>query len=235
MPEPERLRRRRRHVIERRKARAIRVDELRREARDLAKKIEGLMARRDAATSDEERAELHERIADLRERRQWVRSRIEEGEQALAVLRRSARNLRRRIQRALRKARSSDSYMSAHFALEEFHCRDGTPVPRAAYPALRAWCQSIGEHLRAHYGPVHVNSAYRHAAYNASIGGASDSVHVYERHPNAVAVDFTCERGRPSDWAAKIENLTDGLGRYASFIHADNRSRIGWARSRWSG
>jgi chromosome segregation ATPase len=138
---------------------------------------------------------------------------------------------------ARKKAREGNGNLSAHFSVEEFHCRDGTPVPQAALPALKAWCENIGEPVRARYGTVRVNSGYRTRSYNAAIGGASNSIHIYDAHPGAVAVDHWCEGGSPSTVANFEDGLSEasGLGRYASFTHSDNRHRIGWPRSRWWG
>lgn len=131
--------------------------------------------------------------------------------------------------------------LTPHFHVAEFDCHDGTPVPKASYDALKAHCQAYLEPLRAEFGAVHVNSGFRTRTYNASIGGASMSVHVYDapwQHaPWAVAVDHVAAGASPSQVQAWHEAHThpDGMGRYGSFTHVDNRNRIGWADSRWVG
>jgi hypothetical protein len=92
--------------------------------------------------------------------------------------------------------------------------------------------------LRERFGAVHVNSGYRPTAYNASVGGELNSVHIYDypgRDCRAVAVDVTCEKGSASDWYAFTAGKADGRGLYGTFHHADTRSRIGWPDSTWSG
>ena len=125
------------------------------------------------------------------------------------------------------------SALSTHFRLEEFACKDGTKVPRSSVAALRRLCADVLEPLRDQFGPCDVMSGYRHTAYNARIGGAKFSQHIYDLHPGSVAADLTFRRGRPADWAEAAEPLCEsgGLGRYSGFVHVDNRP----GRARWSG
>jgi predicted nucleic acid-binding Zn-ribbon protein len=127
---------------------------------------------------------------------------------------------------------------SPHFAYAEFDCRNGKKLPKEAEPAVKDWCERIGEPLRKRFGPVHINSAYRPSDYNASINGASNSVHIYDfpdRNFATVAVDITCETGSPAEWYAFTEGKANGRGLYATFHHADTRGRIGWSDATWSG
>jgi hypothetical protein len=127
---------------------------------------------------------------------------------------------------------------SPHFAYAEFDCRNGQELPKQAEPAAKEWCERIGEPLRDRFGPVHINSAFRPAAYNASIGGESNSIHIYDfpgRNFRAIAVDVTCERGSPAEWYAFVAGKADGRGIYPSFVHADTRGQIGWGVATWSG
>jgi uncharacterized protein YcbK (DUF882 family) len=131
--------------------------------------------------------------------------------------------------------KEKEGQITKHFHVSEFDCNNGAAVPKNAYDALEHWCKNYGEPLRDKFGAVHINSGYRTASYNASIGGASDSVHIYDNHPNAVAADFWCDKGNPNDWAAFLSQKADGLGTYSTFVHADNRNRIGWSDARWYG
>ena len=87
------------------------------------------------------------------------------------------------------------------------------------------------EPLRKKYGPVHINSGFRTAAYNASIGGASRSCHVYTQgDQNDQAADITCAKGSPADWHRTLWTIRQrkrkgkgGLGLYSSFVHVDIR------------
>lgn len=178
----------------------------------------------DALALEDQTIEALDRVRDLSAR---GTEELERRKDRVARLRKR----RERIEKELREGRG----LSQNFSRAEFDCRDGTPVPDAALPALKAWCEQIGEPLRAKYGTVHVNSGYRTRTYNAAIGGASNSIHIYDEHPGAVAVDHTAAGASPARVADFEEDKADGLGRYATFTHADNRCRIGWPKSRWWG
>jgi uncharacterized protein YcbK (DUF882 family) len=121
--------------------------------------------------------------------------------------------------------------LSKHFVVEEFDCRDGTKVMRRDYNGLEYLCRTYLEPLRKKYGPVHVNSGFRTAAYNARIGGASRSEHIYTMHDgNDQAADITCRKGGPRDWhrtanaiRARKRGGRGGLGLYGTFVHIDIR------------
>lgn len=141
-----------------------------------------------------------------------------------------------RLREKRKEQQEAQDRPSPNFAWAEFNCNDGRPFPEASREAIKAWCRDIGEPVRARFGPVHINSAYRHAAYNASVGGATNSIHIYDLHPNAVAVDFTCASGSATDWFNFTAGKADGRGHYPGrFHHADNRNRIGWPDAAWSG
>jgi uncharacterized protein YcbK (DUF882 family) len=129
--------------------------------------------------------------------------------------------------------------LSAHFVVEEFDCHNGAKVQKRDYDGLEYLCRQFLEPLRKKYGNVHINSGYRTKAYNASIGGASNSFHVYTSHDgNDQAADITCARGTPSDWhrtlnalRAKKRGGKGGLGLYRNFVHFDVRDY----KSDWRG
>jgi len=121
--------------------------------------------------------------------------------------------------------------LSAHFTVEEFDCHDGTRVSPREHNGLEYLCRQFLEPLRKKYGAVHVNSGYRTASYNRRIGGAPNSMHIYDQHDgNDQAADVTCARGRPTEWHAFLAGLRrtkrngkGGLGLYPSFVHVDIR------------
>ncbi|WP_160116759.1 D-Ala-D-Ala carboxypeptidase family metallohydrolase [Pseudovibrio ascidiaceicola] len=84
---------------------------------------------------------------------------------------------------------------------------------------------TMADRMREHFGrPVVILSAYRSAAYNAAIGGASRSQHL-----KFTALDLSCPGITPQacfDWLC-IQRERDvfrgGLGLYRSFIHVDGR------------
>lgn len=124
--------------------------------------------------------------------------------------------------------------LSTNFNVREFDCKDGRQVPAVAVPALTALCTRFLEPMRAHFGPAHVLSGYRHAAYNTRIGGAKFSQHIYELTPESVAADLVFRLGSPALWARFADQLgAGGIGRYdgSGFVHVDNRPE----RARWSG
>lgn len=124
--------------------------------------------------------------------------------------------------------------VSPHFNVREFDCHDGRRVPAIAMPALERLCVKLLEPMRAHFGPCHVLSGYRPRDYNASIGGAKYSQHIYELTPDSVAADLVFRTGTPKDWAAFADQLgAGGVGRYdqSGFVHVDNRP----VRARWTG
>lgn len=100
------------------------------------------------------------------------------------------------------------------FWLSEFQCNDGTDI-LLLHEALPALLQRI----RDHFGDrtVTVNSAFRTAAYNEKIGGASKS-----RHLHGLAADIEVEGIDPRDVANFAETLdVGGIGRYNDFTHVD--------------
>lgn len=65
-------------------------------------------------------------------------------------------------------------YVAPHFQILEFACNDGSPVV-LLHPLLPEVCELV----RVKNGPYMPNSAYRTCAYNAKVGGAANSYHVY--------------------------------------------------------
>lgn len=121
--------------------------------------------------------------------------------------------------------------LTKNFDLEEFHCRDGTKVPAELMPNVRELADNL-QALRDEIGePVHINSAYRHAAYNKKIGGVPSSQHI-----KAKASDITAKSYTPKQLAAVIERLIKagrmrqgGIGIYPGFTHYDVRG----TKARW--
>jgi hypothetical protein len=143
-----------------------------------------------------------------------------------------------RMRARRKKIKDREDRPSPHFSYAEFDCRNGQDLPKAAEPAVKDWCERIGEPLRKKFGPVHINSGFRPADYNASVGGEPNSVHIYDfpdRSPAAVAVDITCVKGSPEEWYGFTGGKANGRGLYATFHHADTRGRIGWSDATWSG
>jgi uncharacterized protein YcbK (DUF882 family) len=121
--------------------------------------------------------------------------------------------------------------LSKHFVVEEFDCHDGTKVQKRDYDGLEYLCRKFLEPLRAKYGAVSVHSGFRTTSYNRSVGGASNSFHVYTAHDgNDQAADVSCARGNPTQWHAFLRKIRSdkrngkgGLGLYSTFVHCDIR------------
>lgn len=137
---------------------------------------------------------------------------------------------------------SADMKLSDNFRLGEFYTHDGTRVPDSHVEALKRVCRYVLEPMRKKYGPCRVHSGYRHRGYNAGIGGARNSFHIYDEHdPTEVAVDVSFVRGNPKRWRRSANyrlrrkfKRGGGIGYYprGGFIHIDTR-RNGAAR--WDG
>ena len=128
--------------------------------------------------------------------------------------------------------------LSAHFVIEEFDCRDGTKCRPADHTGLEYLARQYLEPLRSKYGRVNINSGFRTRSYNAKIGGASKSYHIYTEHTNDQACDVSCASGTSRDWhrtlntiRQKKRNGRGGLGLYDSFVHIDLRE----VKSDWRG
>lgn len=131
----------------------------------------------------------------------------------------------------LRRRTKPDGKVSPHFRHIEFWCKDGTPIPVKALPGIRKHCARFLEPMRAKFGPCTVMSGYRHERYNASIGGAKDSQHDWDKHPDGTATDIIFARGNPEAWAKEAREIrartggTGGIGVYpnSGFVHLDSR------------
>lgn len=123
--------------------------------------------------------------------------------------------------------------LTENFNRQEFDCKDGTPVPAELLPNVRKLAEQL-QILRDNLGEsIHVNSGYRTAAYNKSVGGKTASQHL-----QAKAADITCKSKTPKQLAAFIEKLIGqnilkfgGMGIYKGFIHVDIRKD----KTRWVG
>lgn len=122
---------------------------------------------------------------------------------------------------------STDGFLrlSEHFKVCEFRCKDNTD-PIFVSLTLVSALECIREHFKK---PVYINSAYRNPAYNAMIGGAKKSMHMY-----GMAADIHINGVTPKQIAEFAETLmpyTGGIGIYDNFCHIDVRP----VKSRWNG
>src|SRR5262245_9883458 len=139
---------------------------------------------------------------------------------------------------AQRKAfwtKDKNMQLSPHFKASEFCTHDGSWPPTKARPAMVRLCKEFLEPMRAKFGgSCLVLSGYRHQLYNASIGGARHSQHIYDDSYESVAADTRYPKGTPSAWGTYAKTLrtkrtpkgAGGVGIYprSNFVHIDNRN-----------
>lgn len=125
----------------------------------------------------------------------------------------------------------SAGQLTTNFHIREFKCNDGSKVPEALEANVRLLAEQL-QALRDFIGiPIHLNSAYRTEAYNASIGGSPKS-----QHKLGKAADLVTSKYKPAELADIIKNLIKlgkmmqgGVGVYPSFCHYDCRG----TEARW--
>lgn len=117
------------------------------------------------------------------------------------------------------------SQIARNFVIQEFACKDGTPVPAELMHNVRALaiCLQVIRDVAAK--PLVLNSAYRTVSHNMHVGGASRSYHL-----QAMAADISCVSISPARMYAIILKLMDegkiiqgGLKQYPTFVHYDIR------------
>lgn len=120
-----------------------------------------------------------------------------------------------------------EAQLSPHFRMREFLPHD----PAYRYVRLAPALVQLLEDLRHALGdrPLSVSSAYRPPAYNASVGGASQSVHM-----DGLAADVHVDGASFAQLSAAAERLVGdrgGVGLYPGqgFVHVDLRG----TRARW--
>ena len=87
----------------------------------------------------------------------------------------------------------------------------------------------LREHLKS---PVTILSGYRSAAYNKAVGGSRGSMHMQFRALDIQAKQHTAENVWSILRRWRSEGLwKGGLGKYATFVHIDDRS----ANADWNG
>ena len=126
---------------------------------------------------------------------------------------------------------SNAGQLTPNFHIREFKCKDGSKVPEALEANVRLLATQL-QVLRDFIGiPIHLNSAYRTEAYNASIGGSPKS-----QHKLAKAADMVTAKYTPKQLANIIKKLIKqgkmiqgGVGVYPSFVHYDVRG----TEARW--
>lgn len=126
--------------------------------------------------------------------------------------------------------------LSPNFKVKEFACKDGSDAVNIDDALVTAL-----ERVRAHFGKaVNINSGYRSQAYNAQIGGATNSQHI-----QGTAADFRITGVNPREIARYLEVTFPGGGQglydygpsdKPGFNHLDVRAgKARWYRTKSSG
>lgn len=121
--------------------------------------------------------------------------------------------------------------ITENFYLYEFACNDGSTTPSNLLPNIIKLAEQL-QVLRTYFKkPIHINSAYRSAAYNRLIGGSPNSQHLLGK-----AADIRIVGILPIEIKMSIEKLIaegrlkeGGLGIYDTFVHYDIRE----TKARW--
>jgi uncharacterized protein YcbK (DUF882 family) len=130
--------------------------------------------------------------------------------------------------------RGSKLKLTAHFSLDEFKCKDGTPVPKKHLVNAKALAMCLERIREVWDKPITIISGYRTESYNKSCGGSENSQHL-----TASAADIIVPDVHPSEVSLKIKELIDeglilqgGVGLYPGrFVHYDIRG----IAARWEG
>lgn len=112
--------------------------------------------------------------------------------------------------------KDGETQLSNNFKVKEFKCKDGYDTILIDLTLVN-YLQKIRDYFNK---PVIINSAYRTTAYNAKVGGATKSKHLY-----GMACDIKINGVAPKVIAAYAETLGIlGIGLYDSFVHVDTRT-----------
>lgn len=120
--------------------------------------------------------------------------------------------------------RGINKKLSSNFYLKEFECKCGKCKKTTVDANLVYSLQLIRNYFNK---PLIINSAYRCAKHNKSVGGATLSKHLF-----GMAADIVVKGVAPKDVAAYAESIgLKGIGLYPTFVHIDTRR----AKSFWYG
>ena len=120
-------------------------------------------------------------------------------------------------------AESGGQWLSSHFRVREFACRDGSDQVK-----IDSGLVELLEQIRAAAGgAVVIHSGYRTPAYNRKVGGAR-----YSQHVQGTAADIAVRGASPllvGQIAEHYLQSRGGIGVYQTFTHVDTRI----SRARW--
>lgn len=122
--------------------------------------------------------------------------------------------------------------LTRNFSLDEFACKDGTPVPGVYFDNVLELALNLQVIRGALRKPININSSYRTEKHNKSVGGKEKT----SQHLFAKAADIRSDGKTPQEIYNLIERLIlegkvkeGGLGLYKTFVHYDIRG----TKARW--
>lgn len=213
---------------------------------DLARKKRNLRKLRREDRRPERQDALADEIEELEAALDVLYERLDSRKEKTKEARKRLVRAKKRVERlkARRKAiEAAEDRIGKYWHFAEFFCRISPDCPDYMRDDLDRHAELFLDPMREKFGPGRCTSGHRWGDpppaaynYNASIGGATGSFHVYEDRKAYPATDLMFERGKPSEWAAYAREIADrlgfgGVGQYASFIHIDPRPY----RSDWWG
>lgn len=105
--------------------------------------------------------------------------------------------------------------LSNNFSSTEFDCNCNNCTTTLIDLDLVALLQKLRDKAQK---TIKLNCGYRCPAHNKAVGGASNSQHLY-----GIAADIVIKDLSPNQVADIAEPMFNGLGRYDTFTHVDNR------------
>lgn len=124
----------------------------------------------------------------------------------------------------------NETHVTPNFKWSEFACKDGTPVPREYRDRVVKLAWGLEKMRDILGGSIGVLSGYRTPAYNAKIGGASQSQHIQARAADLVVGKWG--QSRLVEAAEQVDVFYNGgIGVYPSGgVHVDVRGY----KARWT-
>ena len=131
-------------------------------------------------------------------------------------------------------ATDGDKYLTPHFQVKEFRCRDGSDVvlihEQLPWDLESIRYQASQEHGKGKEIPLIINSGYRTVAYNNTLKNASK----HSQHLYGYAADIHMPGVSIKDLTRYARNVSPnhgGVGVYGSFLHFDKRE----VKADWTG
>ena len=126
------------------------------------------------------------------------------------------------------------SYVTDHFIVSEFDCRDLTPYPEHLIEScLLPLCESLEAIRAVIQKPIIIVSGYRTEKHNRAMGGSRNSQHLQGK-----AADIMVDGMSGFELAKIVKRLISdkkiicgGVGEYSHFCHYDIRCK----NARWRG